>query len=71
MDGLEGGVTELTFSAVRRDGTTASVTARNYGQDSVPMVKNPPPAKPQRSALPLTEAQMEAIVLTAALSYYP
>jgi hypothetical protein len=71
LSGPEPGIVTRIVTAVRTDGTSMLMWCTNYGQSSVPQVKNGPPARPQRSTPPLTEAQMEAIVLTPALSYYP
>lgn len=67
----QGGIVRLSASAVRMDGTSNYLSCQNYGENSVPQVKNPPDPQPGRPSPICTEDQLVSIALAPTLSFYP
>jgi hypothetical protein len=64
-------VLRWTVDEQRPDGSSVTATVLNYGQNSVPQVKNPPDPVAQRGLPPLTIAQLTALVHNPGLAFYP
>lgn len=65
------GVIRLSVTTARLDGGGVYVTCQNYGENSVPQVKNAPAPTPQRPTPICTQEQLVAVALAPALSYHP
>jgi hypothetical protein len=68
---LPHGVVRWSVGEQRPDGSAVSAMELNYGQNSVPQVKNPPDPVAQRATPPLSIAQLTALVHNPGLSYSP